>query len=208
MQYIELKEALKDFTIFSLNDIKSIDSSFFRVRLNEWQDKGYIKKVIKGYYIFSDLELNENVLFEIANRIYSPSYISFEMALFFYHLIPESVYGITSASTRRTYRFKTLIAEFSYKTIKPQLFFGYNLIKYGNRYFKLASIEKAILDYFYINSDIKTESDFASLRINKDMFFNQVNEEKLFKFLEKFAQKTLTKRIKSFWEFLSADREL
>jgi len=72
MQYIELKEALKDFTIFSLNDIKKIDSRFFRSRLNEWQDKGYIKKIIKGYYIFSDLKLNEDVLFEIANRIYNP----------------------------------------------------------------------------------------------------------------------------------------
>ncbi|MBU1781930.1 hypothetical protein KKD87_00975, partial [bacterium] len=150
MQYIELKKALKDFTIFSLNDIKGVESKFFRVRLNEWQDKGYIKKVIKGYYTFSDLELNETALFEMANRIYSPSYISMEMALSYYHLIPESVYGITSASTRRTYKFKTPIAEFSYRTINPQLFFGYDMVKYNNKYFKIAGIEKAILDYFYI----------------------------------------------------------
>ncbi|MCK4418271.1 hypothetical protein KAV79_00495, partial [Candidatus Aerophobetes bacterium] len=130
MQYVELKEALKDFTIFSLNDIKRIDRSFFRTRLNEWQGKEYIKKVIKGYYIFSDLELNENALFEIANKIYKPSYISFETALSFYHLIPESVYGITSASTRRTYKFKTQMAEFSYRTIKPELFFGYELVSF------------------------------------------------------------------------------
>lgn len=206
MQYIELKEALKDFTVFSLTDIKKVDSGFHRRRLNEWQSKGYIKKVIKGYYVFSDLELDENALFEIANRIYSPSYISFEMAFSYYRLIPESVYRITSASTRRTYRFKTQIAEFSYKTIKPQLLFGYNLVKYDNKYFKIASIEKAILDYFYINSDVKKESDFASLRINKEMLFEQINEEKLYKFLEKFAQKTLIKRIRSFWEFLAADR--
>ena len=136
MQYIELKESLKEFTIFSLADIERIDSNFYRRRLNEWQDKGYIKKIIKGYYIFSDLELSENILFEIANRIYSPSYISFEMALSYYHLIPESVYGITSASTRRTYKFKTPIAEFSYRTIKHNLFFGYNLINYGHKCFK------------------------------------------------------------------------
>ena len=206
MQYIELKETLMDFTVFSLNDIKRIESNFFRVRLNEWQNKGYIKKVIKGHYVFSDLELNEDVLFEIGNRIYRPSYISFEMAFSFYHLIPESVYGITSASTRRTYRFKTPVAEFTYRTIKPQLFFGYNLVKYGSKYFVIASIEKAILDYFYINSDIKKESDFASLRINGEMFFKQVDEERLHKSLEKVAQKTLTQRVRTLWEFLSADR--
>lgn len=208
MQYIELKEALKNFTIFSINDIKSIDKSFFRVRLNEWQDKGYIKKIIKGYYIFSDLELSENTLFEIANRIYSPSYISFEMALSYYHLIPESVYGITSASTRRTYNFKTPIAEFSYKTIKKHLFFGYNLVKHNNKYFKIASMEKAILDYFYLNPNIEKESDFASLRVNGELFLEQVDDEKLNKFLSKFAKKTLAKRINSFLKFLSADKEV
>ena len=202
MNYIKLKNFLKDYTIFSLNDIKMIDSSFYRRRLNEWQDKGYIKKIIRGYYIFSDLEINEYVLFEIANKIYNPSYISSEMALSYYHLIPESVYGITSVSTRRTYSFKTPIAEFIYKTVKHQLFFGYNLIKYNNKYIKIASLEKAILDYFYLHSDIKGENDFASLRLNKEIFLKEFNEEKLNKFLERFAQKSLTKRIESFGEFM------
>ena len=207
MQYVQLKESLKDFTVFSLNDIRRIDNAFHRRRLNEWQE-GYIKKVVKGDYIFSDLELNENVLFEIANRIYSPSYISFEMGLFYYHMIPESVYGITSASSRRTYKFKTPIAEFNYKTIKPELFFGYDIIRYDNKYFKIASPEKAILDYFYINSHLKKESDFASLRINKDMFSEQIGTKRLYAFLKKFGQKTLKNRINSFLEFLSAERRV
>lgn len=202
MQYIKLKEALKHFTVFSINDIKQIDRSFFRARLNEWQDKGYIRKIIRGYYIFSDLVLDENVIFEIANRIYSPSYISFEIALSYYGLIPERIYGITSASTRRTYNFKTPIAEFIYRTITPRLFSGYNLVKYDNKYFKMASVEKAILDYFYINSNLKDKDDFAGLRINKSIFLKQVNEEKLYKFLEEFGKKTLTKRITAFLEFI------
>ncbi len=202
MHYLELKESLKDFTIFSLRDIMRVNNSFFRARLNEWQAKGYIKKVIKGYYLFSDLELNESALFEIANRIYSPSYISFEMALSYYHLIPESVYGVTSASTRRTYNFKTPIGEFSYRTIKPDLFFGYILENYDGKHFKIASVEKAVLDYFYINTDIKKESDFASLRINAELFLNRIDEERIHKFLNKFSQKTLTKRINSFLEYI------
>ncbi|MCD6318220.1 hypothetical protein J7M02_04055, partial [Candidatus Aerophobetes bacterium] len=171
-------------------------------RLNEWQNKGYIKKVIKGYYIFSDLTLNENVLFEIANRIYNPSYISLEMAFSYYHLIPESVYGITSVSTRRTYRFKTPIGEFIYRKVKPNLFFGYNLVNYKDKRFKIASIEKAILDYFYINPNIKTEADFVSLRMNKDLFLKQINEKKLHKLLKEFGKKTLTRRVVSFLEFM------
>ena len=202
MQYLELKNSFKDFTVFSLADIKKIDASFHRRRLNEWQDKHYIAKVIKGYYISSDLEIDENVLFEIANRIYRPSYISFETALSYYHLIPESVYGISSASTRRTYSFKTIIGEFSYKTIKWDLFFGYDLVRHNNKYIKIASTEKAILDFFYLHPHIKREPDFTSLRINKNIFLKQVNQERLYRFLDRFAKKALTKRVKSFLEFI------
>jgi predicted transcriptional regulator of viral defense system len=203
MRFIELKKVFKDFTLFSLNDIKKWDNAFFRVRLNEWQNKGYIKKVIKGYYIFSDLELNENVLYEIGNRIYKPSYISFQTAFSYYSLIPESVYTITSATTRKTSYFKTPIAEFVYRTIAPRLFFGYHLVKYDHQYFKMASMEKAILDYFYVHADIKGKNDFESLRINKDIFSEQIHDEILYQYLEKFAQKALAKRIRSFLEFLN-----
>lgn len=202
MQYIKLKEQLKDFTVFSLSDIKRVDNNFHRRRLNEWQNKGYLNKIIKGYYIFSDLKITENVLFEIANKIYSPSYISFEMALSYYGLIPESTYGITSVSTRKTYIFRTKIAEFSYRTIKSKIFFGYDIVQYDNKNFKIATLEKALLDYFYINPAIKNNDDFASLRINKDTFIKVINKKKLHTYLNRFKQKALTKRVKNFLEFI------
>jgi len=202
MKFLELKSELKDFTIFSLNEIRNIEPDFHRPRLNEWQDKGYIKKIIRGYYIFSDLQLSEEILFKIANRIYLPSYISLESALSYYHLIPESVYGITSISTRKTYHFRTSIGEFIYRTLKPPLFFGYDLIKFQEKYLKMASMEKALLDYFYLHPDIETEQDFYSLRINKEMFFEKMNEEKLQNFLRKFNQKKLTGRINRFWSYI------
>jgi predicted transcriptional regulator of viral defense system len=202
MRYLELRESLKDFTVFSLNDIRAIDSSFHRRRLNEWQEKGYIRKVIKGYYTFSDLELNEVVLFEIANRIYAPSYISLEMALSYYHLIPESVYGITSVTTRKTYRFKTGVAEFAYRTVKPALFFGFELVRYNSKVFKIAAIEKAILDYLYLMPHLRTEGDFQSLRLDRDMFFEQVNPDRMNEFLALFASKALAGRTSKLRRFL------
>ena len=202
MKYLELREALKDFSVFSINDIRQIDKSFYHPRLSEWQHKGYLKKIIRGYYFFSDLKLNENVMFEIANRIYSPSYISLEIALSYYNLIPESVYGITSVSTRKTNKFKTSIGEFTYRTVMPKLFFGYDLVKYENKVFKISLPEKAILDYFYLNSKIQTKEDFESLRINVGMFFDKVSENKMYIFLDKYSNKSLGKRIKIFWKFI------
>src|SRR3989338_3756269 len=100
MRYLDLKQKLKDFTLFSLEHIRKFEKSFDRRRLTEWQKKNYIKKIIKGYYIFSDVDINQNVLFLIANKIYKPSYVSFESALSFYKLIPESIYAVTSANSR------------------------------------------------------------------------------------------------------------
>lgn len=202
MQYVALKELLRDFTVFSLEDIRRVDSNFHRRRLNEWQDKGYITKIVKGYYIFSDLELSENVLFEIANRIYDPSYISFEMALSYHGLIPESIYGVTSASSRRTYVFKTKIASFSYRTINRRLFFGYDIVRYDSKSFKIATPEKALLDYFYLNPQINNRDGYASLRINREAFLKVIRKKRLYKYLKRFKQERLFERIESLWEFL------
>ena len=199
MNYLKFKEALNGFTVFSINEIKKIDNNFHRRRLNDWQDKGYIKKVIRGYYIFSDLALNENVLFEIANKIHSPAYVSLEMALAYYRLIPESVYGITSVSTRKTCKYFTQIGEFSFRKIKPALFFGYNIVGYNGKSYKIASIEKAILDYFYFNPHIQ---EFDSLRINAESFWEQLNEQTLYTYLEKFSQKRLSRTMNQFLEYM------
>lgn len=199
MKYLELREALKSFTLFSIREIKKVDNHFHRRRLNDWQEKGYIKKIIRGYYIFSDLELNENVLFEIANKIFNPSYVSLEMALSYYRLIPESVYVVTSVSSRKPYKYATPVGEFTYRKIKPGLFFGHDLLDYADKRFKMATIEKAVLDYFYLNPHI---SEFGSLRINAESFWEQINEDKLFTFLEKFSQKRLSRTINQFWKFM------
>jgi len=204
MQYVELKTQLKDFTVFSLSDIRSIDSEFHRRRLNEWQQKGYIKKLIKGWYFFSDLNINENVLFEIANRIYGPSYVSLQTALSYHGLIPESVYGITSVSSRRTYLFATEAAAFSYKTVKSQLFFGYDIVEYApGKRFKIASAEKAVLDYIYNNPQLKSEKDYAELRLNAEGFFRKVKKKILYELLDRFHSRTLTKRVESLWRFMA-----
>jgi len=202
MQYIDFQKAFKNFTVFSLADIRLVEPKFHRRRLNEWQEKGYIRKVIKGYYIFSDLSLEEKILFEIANRIYSPSYISFEMALAYYGLIPESVYGITSASTRKTSHFITPIGEFLYRTIRPKLYFGFEILKNNGKMFKLASPEKSFLDLFYIKRELRYTADFAGLRVNREAFYKLIDRKKLNSYLAAFGQRSLKRRVDNFLEYV------
>jgi predicted transcriptional regulator of viral defense system len=204
MQYIEIKDKLKDFIAFSINDILKIDPNFHKQRLSEWQIKGYIKKIIKGYYIFTDLKINESVLFIVANKIFNPSYISLEMALSYYSLIPEAVYSLTSVTSKKTCQFNSSVGQFSYRKIKPKLFFGYKLVNYQNHNFKIAEPEKAVLDYFYLNPKIRTAGEFEELRINKDAFREKTNMKKFKKYLIQFNNKALEKRVNLFIKYLNA----
>ena len=199
MNFVCFKKSLRDFPVFSIADIRVAHDDFDRRRLSEWQKKGYIKKIVKGYYLFSEVYVDESMLSAIANKIYKPSYISFETAMSHYRLIPESIYMITSASTRRTYLFETPVARFSYRTIKPALFFGYSILPGG---IKMAFMEKAILDYFYINPSARTVNDFVSLRVNREEMLDQLNKERLTEYLKRFNQKRLSNRMEHFLEWL------
>lgn len=202
LTYIKLKENLKDYPILSQKVIKKIFPKFNIHNLKEWQKKKYIKKIIKGYYIFSDLNINEQVLYIISNNIYKPSYVSFEIALSYYNLIPESIYAVTAATTRHTYTFTTDFGEFIYRKIKPKLMFGYKLIKYNDKVYKIAEVEKAIIDYFYIKHGLKKESDFEELRIDQESFLEQVNFNKLNDYLKRINSNLLSRRIKRFIRYI------
>lgn len=202
MTYLGLRDSMKDFMVFSVRDILKIDPGFHRRRLNEWQDKGYIRKVIKGFYIFADRELDEWALFEIANRIYKPSYVSLESALAHYQLIPESAYEVTSVSTRRTYRFASEVAGFRYRTVRPELFSGYDLVASGPRKVKIARPEKAVLDLLYLNPQLRTDPDFDGLRFDGERFLQMVNDRGYRAAAARFDQKTLMVRAERFLAYL------
>lgn len=202
MKFLELQQKLSDQLVFTANDIKKIDPNFYFSRLTEWQKKGYIKKVIKGYYIFSGAELNEIALFAVANRIYSPSYVSLESVFRYYNIIPEGVFSITSVSTRNTYEFSTDIGVFKYRKEKPSLFFGYKVIQKGKIKAKIAFLEKALLDYFYLNPEFSTEESIKGLRFNSESLFENLDMENLKEYLSRFHNKGLEQRINLFLKII------
>lgn len=202
MQFFDLKAQLREFVVFSAKDIEKRDASFHKQRLSEWQRMKYIEKIRQGFYVFSDLPSNEQTLFLIANSIYQPSYVSLEMAFSLYHLIPESVYTVTSVTSRKTSGFQTSRGNFSYRHIKPKLFFGYGLREYGKHRFAVADIEKAVLDYLYLNPQIQETKDFDGLRLNISEFKAQTNMITFMKYLDAFDNKALTVRAHNFLAYI------
>lgn len=196
MKFIDLKLKFKDHQILDTRNIINVFGAFDRRRFFEWQQKRYIKKITSNFYIFADLQIDDTVLKVIANKIYSPSYIGLESAMSYYRFIPEAVYQITSITTRKTKLFKTSLANFSYRTIKESIFWGYNL-KYDNHggYF-ISDPEKTIIDYFYLNSYQSDINSINELRLNKERCRELLNAKILTKYLKLFNNKRLTSAIK------------
>ncbi len=205
MKFREFESIIKNLPTFNLNDVRKVAPDFHRQQLTYWQETGYIKPFVGGYYLLKDRKRNEFDLFVLANKVYEPSYISLESALSYYKIIPETVFGVTSICTRKTNRFDTEWGRLTYRSVKPQLMIGYEVITVEkNKKFKIASLEKTILDYLYLNVQIQSIEDFEELRWNRIEIRNLIDPLKFEKYMRIFENKSLETRAKRFWEYIDA----
>jgi predicted transcriptional regulator of viral defense system len=204
MKFREFETQVKALLAFNLNDVRKIDPSFHRQQLSYWLDKEYIKPLAGGYYMLAHQEVNEAYLFMLANKIYEPSYVSLESALAYYQVIPESVLGVTSVGSRKTQQYESTWGRFSYRSVKPVFMFGYNVVSPAQTTkHKIASLEKAVLDYLYLNSEVNSTEDLEGLRWNKYPLRRLDN--KLFsKYLEVFDSFALEGRGRLLMEYAHA----
>ena len=144
----------------------------------------------KGLYISSDFfEKNKNDIsysFYLANIIRTPSYVSSWAALQYYNLTTEAIHSITSITPKVTRDFETKAGNFTYQSIKKDLFSDFSLTK-GKFDFYIASPSKALFDLLYFRTHqfhaVKPENINAlieELRIDID----EMNKEEQVKFYE------------------------
>lgn len=202
MIYYDIKNKLNDLITFSLHDIYMVDPEFRQSTLYNWEKAGQVIKLKRNNYVFSDFNAENLDYYLLSNLLYEPSYVSTELALNHYGVIPESVSVITAVSSNKTKQFSTKFGIFSYQSIKSDLLFGYELIEVRNRRVKLASLEKAVLDYLYLHSEIKTVEDFKSLRWNKQILNQELDMKKFQDYLAIFDTKVLNNRVKILLRYL------
>ena len=127
MTFLEFKNQLFDLACFNIYQVYAWQSDFDRNSLTRWVKKGYLIRLRQGYFAFSEYKSKPDYFLYFANRIYRPSYISLHTALSFYGMIPEAVVQITSVTTLKTASFVNDFGEYSYKNVKENLMFGYEL---------------------------------------------------------------------------------
>lgn len=170
MKWIDFERQIKEkgIKLFSPLDVQrflgrsKVAVRFLLYRLKKGR---YIVSIKRGLYKLSDEQIPD---LYIANKLYTPSYISLEFALSYHGVIPETVYEITSVTTKTTRRFETLGKVFSYRKIKRDAYTGYEIQKQKGLSFNIANAEKAFVDLNYLRlvNGQKPISRFNKEKIN------------------------------------------
>jgi len=191
---LEVEEKLKslNFLIFTprefrgVFDVKKNTASVFIKRNLK---SGLFIKLRNGFYMLKD---SKPFHYFIANKLYQPSYVSLEKALSHYGVIPETVYTITSITTKPTREFKTPQGIFSYQRIKKEAFVGYEPKEMEGATVFFAEPEKALADYLYF-------VDLKKISLNDRLELKGVKKTKLLAFVRLFKRRSLFKLVEQIY---------
>ncbi|MFH0972450.1 MAG: hypothetical protein V1768_00425 [Patescibacteria group bacterium] len=178
------------FTPLDLQRYFSVSSESARKFILRNVKKNIYAKIKRGLYFDKNFKPSE---FEVANKLYYPSYVSFEYALMFYGIIPETVYSITSVTTKTTRSFNVENIKYSFCHIKKEGFTGYIKKNIEGQLVYLAEAEKALADYFYF-VDLKKKSLYDRIDVSA------INYKKLMDFIKLFNRDSLKKLTKEIYD--------
>jgi predicted transcriptional regulator of viral defense system len=197
MNFIEFRNRFLPLVYFNTNQVYAWYPEFNRNNLGRWVKQGYLIRLRQGYYAFPEYRKSTDFALYIANIIYKPSYVSLHTALSYYGIIPEAVPQITSVTTLKTITFSNDFGEYSYKNIKPDMMFGYDLREMeGGRRIMFATPEKALVDLLYLYPFYNTERDIEELRLDESYMEDDFDAERLKEFSDRIGSKALSNRIK------------
>jgi len=189
MRAIELNNINK--LIISIEDIAkvlSINKDSAKVTANRYVKNRSLLRIKKDFYITTNKyeSLNEKELFQMANAIQVPSYISLTSALAYYNLSTQQLRGmIESITTKKTNSVKVKEICFNFILIKKNLYTGF--IQEDDIFIALP--EKALADIVYLSSLGRYSCDFDAID------FNKLNKNKVTEYIRLTNQRTI-----KYWE--------
>ena len=179
-------------TIFSTKDVALLwgeeRENTVSTRLNKYVRAGKLIRVHRGLYA-KDKNYDR---FELATKIYTPSYISFETALAKAGIIFQFYGQILIAS----YVTREVIVDdktYSYKRVRDSILTNHTGIEAKNNY-HIATPERAFLDVVYLS---------------KDYHFDNLSPliwDKVFEILPIYNNKSLEKRVKKYHKSINQSK--
>lgn len=191
----KFEQAMRPYGCFSLSEARTHFPEISPGRFSDWQRQGWLVQVARGFYMFPGLEGEPGMLWWLANRLYRPSYISLQSAMWHYGFIPEGVFTTTSITTRKTRLHPYREWTFSYRTLARHLYFGYRIEAIGQRNLLVAEPEKALLDFFYLEPGYNTPEKVAGLRLDAMAIQQQVSWERMAEYASAYRSPALENRM-------------
>ncbi len=163
-------DAVGSLSAFDLNTLKTLfpgEADSLPVQLYRWSRAGRVIELRRGLYSLSEPYRSAPLHGPaVAEAIYHPSYLSLEWALSWYGVVPEKAGIFTSVSTRERCVFRNELGMFTYRTVKPALFFGHTVVRIMDAQVRLAEPEKALVDLWYLSSGEWTPERMESMRLD------------------------------------------
>lgn len=195
MNYLDFRNQMFDSGCFSINQVYAWKPDFDRNNFVRWTQKGLLIRLRQGYYTFPEYKTKPDFTLYFAGRIYRPSYVSLHTALSFYGIIPEAVVQITSVTSLKTANFTNEFGEYSYKSVREDLMFGYDLKPIADgRTLQLAQPEKALLDLLYLYPFYNSQQELEDLRLDEDFMQDEFDRNRMEAYLLQFKNKALEAR--------------
>lgn len=168
-------------TVFTLKDIallwQEAETNAFRVRLNYYVQKGELYRIRKGIYAKS----NTYNHLELATKVFTPSYVSFETVLAKEGVIFQYYTAITVAS----YLTRTITMDqktYTYKKLKQAMLLNPMGIEQTDET-SVASRERAFLDTLYLSTDYQFDNirslDWDKVHTMLPLYQNKRMREKI-----------------------------
>lgn len=195
LHYLEDLLKNKHLKIFSTRDLTillRISEVAAQRLLWRYEKKNYIIKLKRGLYSLSNYQPSN---FLIANILYQPSYISFDTAMSYHGIIPETIYSVTSASTKTSRSFTVGGIKYDYHKIKKIAYSGYKLIKYLQDTVLMAEGEKALADYLYFIDIGQRDLHYERMNLHK------INQTKLIKYARLYKRPKMFDLIKKIYAY-------
>ena len=142
-----------------LSNLIGKDYATASVYLTRLWKNGFAKRLVRGKISFIEND------FIIASQLIEPSYISLSSALLFHNITQQVPHRIQSVTPINSITMDDLGLE--YHKIPPGLMFGYERHAINGSYCFVATVEKALLDGFYLN--YFSSDDLRSYMGNKKM---------------------------------------
>ena len=165
MRWQQLQRIVQDQPLFETSLFLTGDVTRHQAQrqLSDWAKAQKVIQLRRGIYTLPNQNPHP---FVVANHLVPGSYVSLQMALAHYHLIPEHVAVVTSITTQRPGTYENKFGRFSYRHIHTSLFHGieYRLLV-NDEYAYVAMPEKALLDLIYFRPQGDSREYIESLRL-------------------------------------------